>query len=357
MLLYMPTKVYSEENCVIGRARELGALGKKVMVVTGRNSAKRSGALADVLAVLEQQGVEYTIFDRVEENPSIETVMAAREIALSEKMDFFIGIGGGSPMDAAKAIALMTANPAEGEDVLYTPKPLGHLPVVCVPTTCGTGSEVTPYAILTRHALRTKKSISHKIYPELALLDAKYLKTMSRKGLVSTAVDALAHLLESWLNTNSNDLNRIYTREGLRLWGQFKNRLAADALTDGDYGLMLQASMAAGMSITHTGTSIPHAMSYPVTYELGVPHGTAVGMFLGGFAERYPDAEAVQEAMDILGFENANLFHTYLTGLLGVVEVSQEVLKTGAKLLLSDPAKLKNYPFSVTEEELLNMAN
>jgi len=357
MLLYMPTKVYSEGNCVKNHARELGALGKKAMVVTGRNSAKRSGALADVLAALEQQGVEYTIFDRVEENPSIETVMAAREIALSEKVDFFIGIGGGSPMDAAKAIALMTANPAEGEGVLYTPKPLGHFPVVCVPTTCGTGSEVTPYAILTRHALRTKKSISHKIYPELALLDAKYLKTMSRKGLVSTAVDALAHLLESWLNTNSNDLNRIYTREGLRLWGQFKNRLAADSLTDCDYGSMLHASMAAGMSITHTGTSIPHAMSYPVTYELGVPHGTAVGMFLGGFVESYPDKVQAQQAMDILGFENAGDFHSYLTALLGVVEVPESVLKTGAELLLSDPAKLKNYPFPITQAQLLTMAN
>lgn len=357
MLLYMPTKVYSEGNCVKNHARELGALGKKAMVVTGRNSAKRSGALADVLAALEQQGVEYTIFDRVEENPSIETVMAAREIALSEKVDFCIGIGGGSPMDAAKAIALMTANPQEDEGVLYTAKMLTHLPVVCIPTTCGTGSEVTPYAILTRHALRTKKSISHKIYPALALLDAKYLKTMSRKGLVSTSVDALAHLLESWLNTNTNDLNRIYTREGLRLWGQFKDRLAQDTLEEGDYARMLHASAAAGMSITHTGTSIPHAMSYPVTYELGVPHGAAVGMFLGGFVENYPDPKAVGEAMAILGFENVGVFHKYLTALLGEVEVPGKVLEAGAALLLSDPAKLKNYPFPITQEQLLTMAN
>lgn len=357
MLLYMPTKVYSEGNCVKTHAREIGVLGKKAMIVTGKNSAKSCGALADVLAALEEQKIGYVLFDRVEENPSIETVMAAREIALSEHVDFFIGIGGGSPMDASKAIALMTANPNEDESVLYTAKALCHLPVVCIPTTCGTGSEVTPYAILTRHAMRTKKSISHKIYPALALLDARYLKTMSRKSLVSTAVDALAHLLESWLNTNTNDLNRIYTREGLRLWGQFKDRLAQDCLADEDYPLMLHASMAAGMSITHTGTSIPHAMSYPVTYELGVPHGTAVGMFLGGFVEGYPDQEAAQSAMDILGFENAGVFHTYLTCLLGKVEVPESVLKTGAALLLSDPAKLKNYPFPITEEELLTIAN
>lgn len=357
MMFYMPTKVYSEENCVKNHARELGALGKKAMIVTGRHSAKKCGALEDVLAALEAQNIGYVLFDRVEENPSIETVMAARELALGEKVDFFIGIGGGSPMDAAKAIAMMTANPGEDERVLYTPKVLNHLPVVCIPTTCGTGSEVTPYAILTRHALRTKKSISHKIFPALALLDAKYLKSMSRKGIVSTAVDALAHLLESWLNTNTNDLNRIATREGLRLWGQFKDRLAADGLTEEDYDLMLRASMVAGMSITHTGTSIPHAMSYPVTYELGVPHGTAVGMFLGGFAESYPDRKQVQQAMDILGFENAGAFHSYITALLGVVEVPGSVLDAGTKLLLSDPAKLKNYPFPVTEAQIRKMAN
>jgi len=357
MMLYMPTKIYSEENCVKNHARELGALGRKAMIVTGRKSARKCGALADVLAALEEQNTGYVLFDRVEENPSIETVMTARELALGERVDFFIGIGGGSPMDAAKAIAMMTANPGEDEGVLYTPKILPHLPVACIPTTCGTGSEVTPYAILTRHALRTKKSISHKIYPALALLDAKYLKSMSRKGIVSTAVDALAHLLESWLNANTNELNRIYTREGLRLWGQFKDRLAEDILTKEDYVLMLHASMAAGMSITHTGTSIPHAMSYPVTYEQGVPHGTAVGMFLGGFAESYPHKESVQEAMDILGFENAPAFHAYINGLLGTVEVPESVLKTGTELLLSDPVKLKNYPFPVTEAELINMAN
>ena len=356
MQYYMPTKVFSERDCVKNHARELAALGKKAMIVTGRNSAQKCGVLADVLAALGSQNTEYVLFDRVEENPSIETVMAAREIALVEKVDFFIGIGGGSPMDAAKAISLMTANPTEDEGVLYTAKALDYLPVVCIPTTCGTGSEVTPYAILTRHALRTKKSISHKIYPRLALLDAKYLKSMSEKGIVSTAVDALAHLLESWLNANTNDLNRISTREGLRLWGQFKDRLAQGCLSDEDYALMLHASMAAGVSITHTGTSIPHAMSYPVTYELGVPHGTAVGMFLGGFAEKYPDQAQVQQAMDILGFENAAAFHAYITRLLGAVEVSENVLKTGAKLLLSDPAKLKNYPFTITEEELLQMA-
>lgn len=355
MQLYMPTKVYSEENCVQNHAKEVKALGTKAMIVTGRHSAQKTGALQDVLQAMGE--MPYVIFDRIEENPSIETVMEAREIAIREKADFFVGIGGGSPMDAAKAIAMMAANPGEGEDVLYTPKTLRHYPVVCVPTTCGTGSEVTPYAILTRHAHKTKKSISHKIFPSLALLDAKYLKTMSRLGLVNTCVDALAHLLESYLNTNTNDLNRIYSREGLHLWARFKDRLMADELEEVDYRDMLHASMVAGMAIAHTGTSLPHGMSYPVTYTLGIPHGRAVGMFLGGFVECFGNAKEALEAVKLLGFATTAEFHGFLTRLLGVVEVPEELLKTGAAKLLEDPGKLKNYPFPITEEELVDMAN
>ena len=357
MQLYMPTKVYSEEACVKNHAGELAALGTKAMIVTGKRSARLCGALADVTAALDGRNIPWVLFDRVEENPSIETVMQAREMALEAGADLFIGIGGGSPMDAAKAISLMCANPAETEAVFYTPKALDYYPVVCVPTTCGTGSEVTPYAILTRHALRTKKSISHKIYPALALLDAKYLQAMPRKGLVSTCVDALAHLVESYLNTNTNELNRVYSREGLLVWAGFKDALAADQVRTEHLWAMLHASMIAGMAITHTGTSLPHGMSYPVTYEKQIPHGTAVGMFLGGFVEMYADQKAAMEVARLLGFENPAALRSYITGLLGQVDVPQELLRDGAQKLLADPGKLKNYPFPVTEEELVNMAN
>ena len=356
MQLYMPTKVYSEKECVINHAKEIASLGKKAMLVTGKNSARKCGALQDVEDVLQQEKITYVIFNEIEENPSIETVMKARDFGVCEKVDFVIGIGGGSPLDAAKAIAMMIANPSLGEEVLYDSLELENLPIICVPTTCGTGSEVTPYAILTIHKQRTKKSISHRIYPNLALLDAKYLKSMSREGLVNTAVDALAHLLESFLNTNTNELNRIYSREGLSIWKEFKKRLLDDSLLEEDYVTMLHASMVAGMAITHTGTSLPHGLSYPVTYELGVPHGKAVGMFLGGFVEGYQDKEEVAKVLRLLDFDSAEAFQRYMKELLGEVTVSEELMKENIQSLLANPAKLKNYPFAITEEELMKMA-
>lgn len=352
MLFYMPTKVYSENDCVKKHAEELANIGKKAMIVTGKHSSRVNGSLRDVEDVLKQENIPYIIFDAIEENPSIESVMQAKEVGIKEGVDFVIGIGGGSPLDAAKAIALMVANPQESEDVLYEARELAYLPVICIPTTCGTGSEVTPYAILTIHKKRTKKSIKHRIYPELALLDAKYLKSMPRTGLVHTAVDALAHLLESYLNTNSNTWNRMYSSEGLRVWSEFKENLRNNQLAEEDYEKMLRASAIAGMAITHTGTSLPHGLSYCFTYELGYAHGKAVGMFLAGYVALYQDKEEVQTVLQLLGFENIEEFQMFMKELLGPIEVDEAILKISAEQIMADAAKLKNYPFDVKEEDL-----
>lgn len=353
MQLYMPTKIYSEKDCVLTHGKELCALGAKAMIVTGKTSAVKTGALADVLQALGE--MPYVIFDKIEENPSVETVLQAQKIAAEENADFFIGIGGGSAMDAAKAISLLAKNFPKGEEILYDPAVLPYYPVVCIPTTCGTGSEATPYAILTLHKKQTKKSISHRIYPALSLMDDKYLRTMPRHILVNTCVDALAHLLESYLNTNTNALNRVYSREGLMLWRSFRDRLLNGEVTDGDYKNMLHASMLAGFAITHTGTSLPHGLSYAVTYTLGIPHGRAVGIFLGGYVDSYGDAKDATEAVKLLGFETTAQFRKYMQSLLGKAEIPEDLLQTAAKMILADPGKMKNCPFPVTEEDLVGM--
>ena len=119
MFFYMPVKVYCENNCVRAHAKELASFGKKALIVTGRSSAFKNGSIADVESALSEHGVEWTIFNEVEENPSVETVMKGRDLGLSRGADFVIGIGGGSPMDAAKAIALMIRCKDAGADYLY----------------------------------------------------------------------------------------------------------------------------------------------------------------------------------------------------------------------------------------------
>ena len=101
MYFYMPAKVYCENNCVRKHAKELASFGKKALIVTGKHSAFQNGSIADVQAALDDHGVASAVFNEVEENPSVDTVMKGRDRGIAEEADFVIGIGGGSPMDAA----------------------------------------------------------------------------------------------------------------------------------------------------------------------------------------------------------------------------------------------------------------
>lgn len=361
MQIYMPTNVYSENDCVMKHRKELAALGKKALIVTGKHSSRVNGSLQDAEQALEKEQIPYIVFDKIEENPSIETVMEARKLGIEEQVDFVIGIGGGSPMDAAKAIAMMIANPKETEGVLYEKREIPALPVAEIPTTAGTGSEVTPYAILTIHARKTKQSISHKIYPRLALIDSRYLKTASKHTLIDTAVDALAHLIESYLNTNANSYNRMYSEKGLSLFAEVRDALLtckkqekapAEALDDKVFEVLMQIAATAGMAITHTGTSLPHGLSYPITYDMQVPHGKAVGIFLPGFLAHYEGKEEVQYVLDRLGFGTVEEFTSYLDGLLGRVEIPEKLWNEDVKAIMSNQAKLKNYPYKMEEKTL-----
>ena len=188
MRFYVPTDIYVEKNCVVNHARDLAALGKRAFIITGRHSAKANGSLNDVISVLEKEGIPYRIFDQVEENPSVETIVKAAETGKEFRGDFLIGIGGGSPLDAAKAIGLLMANPDKDESCLYQAQDLSHLPVAAIPTTCGTGSEATPVSVLTNHQMKVKKSIPYKIFPALALVDGKYLASAKKSLIVNTAV-------------------------------------------------------------------------------------------------------------------------------------------------------------------------
>lgn len=358
MTYYMPTRVFEESGCVAAHAAELAALGTKAMLVTGRRSAKINGSEADVVAALESRGIAHALFDEVEENPSIETILKARDVAVAEGCDFFIGIGGGSPMDAAKAIALMAKNPDKGVDFLFGGDPAAQwFPVVAVPTTCGTGSEVTGISVLTIHEQKTKGSIPYRIFPDLALLDAKYLKQAPAGVLRNTAMDALCHLSESYINSAANDFSRMCALAGLRVWSRSRAFLEdRDAVPDEEtLQNLLRASTLAGMAIAQTGTSLPHGMSYGLTYYMGIAHGRACGQFQAGYlAEADPaDADAVVKAA---GFESIADLNDFFVKSCGVVDIPEDTREAIIAQLASNEAKRKSAPFPVDADVLRRIA-
>ena len=353
MRFYLPTNVYIEKECVKNHKEELASLGKKAIIITGKHSAAANGSLADVTSVLEEYSVPYVIFNDVEENPSVETVAKAAALGVQEKVDFVIGIGGGSPLDTAKGVAVMAGNPEETMDCLYTPKKLVPLPFAAVPTTCGTGSEVTPNAVYTRHALKKKGSMSHHVNAKLALVDGKYLASASKKLIINTAVDALAHSIESRLHVKSNRYNHMLSEYAIKIWAGLIPYLKGEVEATPDiYEDLMMSSTIAGMAIAQTATSLPHAISYPMTLNYNMHHGRACGIFQAAYMEEYAanKPDDVKVILDLLGFEDTESFGRFIKDLLGPEYISEEGLEEIADIVSNDTGKLKTFPFSIDRE-------
>ena len=169
MFMYeMPTRLFFGRDCLNGAGKDLKKLGQKALIVTGRHSAKINGSQKAVTEALESAGITWVLFDQIENNPSIKTVRKATDFGKAEHVDFVIGIGGGSPMDAAKVIALLCTNDLDDKS-LFTGPYVRPLPIVTVPTTSGTGSEVTKVGVLTNPAAGTKQSVNTPlIFPVLS---------------------------------------------------------------------------------------------------------------------------------------------------------------------------------------------
>lgn len=357
MFFYMPVQVFSERNCIAAHGKELAALGKKALIVTGKSSAEKNGSLADVRDALAAEGCGFVHFNGVEENPSVETVMQARDLGVNENVDFVIGIGGGSPMDAAKAIAVMIREKDKDASLLFdasvTPS---HLPIALIPTTCGTGSEVTGISVLTRHDLHTKVSMVHKVFADLALIDGKYMKDMPAHIFAETTMDAFAHLTESFVNAKASDLSRMCVDAGLKLWLRSKDVILGKRQADEkDYLNMLNASAMAGMSIALTGTALPHGLSYALTYNTRMPHGKACGYFLPAYLEEAKDADR-DYILETAHFSSTDDLALYYDTTCGRDKVDVSVLELSVEDLLKNPAKMASAPFATNETVLRRIA-
>ena len=346
MIFFMPAKVIYEPDCVVSHSRDLAALGSHALIVTGHNSSQKNGSLADVITALERHGVKYTVFSETEENPSVETIMKARDTGLSCGADFVMGVGGGSALDASKAVAVMMKNPESSWELMYdssaSPQ---HLPLAAVPTTCGTGSEVTGVSVLTRHELKTKMSMVHKVFPDIALCDGKYLLTAPKQLIANTAVDALSHMIESYINSAASPFSRMCADSGLKLWKNCKAFLAGDMPLDiNTANDLLTASTFGGMAIALTGTTLPHALSYTLTYEGGIPHGAAVGAFQRGYL-RNADRSDREHILSLTGFADTYELGQFIAD-ISPVNVPQELLEKAGEILLGNPKKLASCPYN-----------
>ncbi len=286
----MPARIICGRECVRKNQELFKTLGKKAVIVTGASSAVKSGALADAAAALTDCGIEFFIYDKITENPYTASCFECAEKARGSGADFVIGIGGGSPMDAAKAVSVYLNNPefSGPSDIFEKSRGAVRYPVALIGITAGTGSEVTAVSVLTDSRDGRKKSVrGADCFAALSFCDYGYTCSLPTGITVSTALDAFAHATESYFASTSNYLSEVYAREALSLVvPELKKLRDGTAPDDNAREKLYTASLFAGLAINITGTCFPHTMGYTLTEIYHIPHGRACTAFAGAFLER-----------------------------------------------------------------------
>lgn len=350
----IPTAIYFEKHCIENQSEVLASIGEKAMIVTGKYSAKACGALIDVINALVKHSKEYIIFDEIENNPSVETVERASQIAKLNKVDYIIGIGGGSPIDAAKAIAVLTANPEMGGIDLFQNTFTKVLPIVGIPTTAGTGSEVTPYSVLVRQDMQTKMSFGTvKTFPSYAFLDARYTISLSSSATINTAVDALTHVMEGYLANRSTSITDALALEALGVFRRSIEALVKNDLSLEDRENLMYISLLGGMIIAQTGVTLAHGMGYCYTFFKDIPHGKANGLIMKEYLKYLYEVSSnkMEQLLKVLEYSNVNQLIDLFTELLGnAPQLTKEDVTRYTELTKLQKGSINNTPGLVDEK-------
>ena len=282
MNFYMPTRLHAGEYCILSHAEELHGLGASCLLVTGASSAKASGALDDVTHALDAQGIAYEVWDGAAENPPVASCAEAGRKAAECGAEFICGIGGGSPLDAAKAVAVFAANPELDEDAFYAKAwERNPLPIALVGTTSGTGSEVTKVSVLTDSHDRKHSIHDDRLYARVAFGDSRYTASCPRSVALSCGVDVLAHAIEGYFSHKADDIARGLSVQAIRqAYGPLNELSSGKTLAPEQLEQLYNASILAGLTINTTSTCFPHNVGYYLTENFHIPHGFACAIFL-----------------------------------------------------------------------------
>jgi alcohol dehydrogenase class IV len=299
------TRLRFQSGGIQALGEEVKALGiKKVLLVTDPG-IKNSGLIEKATKSLEKEKIPYTVFAEVEANPSLQVVENGLSLLQRNACDGMAAVGGGSSMDTAKAIGILATHPAplfqyEGGNKLTKPIP----PLIAVPTTAGTGSEVTGASVITDKTRKYKAGIrSPYLIPSVAILDAELLLTLPPPILAATGMDAYTHAYETFVSQLTNPVSQALAFDSMRLINRNLRRLYANPENLESAEAMMLASTMAGIAFYNGRVGMIHAMAHPMGGHFDVPHGVANAILLP-FCMEYtriavPDLfSRIAEAMD-----------------------------------------------------------
>ncbi|OIP89013.1 MAG: alcohol dehydrogenase [Syntrophobacterales bacterium CG_4_8_14_3_um_filter_58_8] len=326
--------------------------------------------------LLDQAKIGFVLYDKAVPEPPLELADEGAKLAIRKRCDGVVGIGGGSAMDLAKAIAVLAANKGKAEDYLGLNKVPGPgLPKIMVPTTAGTGSEVTFTAVFIRKKLKKKEGMnSPYLYPELALLDPELTLTLPPHPTAATGVDALCHAIESYTSINASPMSELLSLEAIRLISDNLRTAVHDGTNLEAREAMLLGSLYAGLGLANAGVTAVHSLSYPLGGKYGISHGLAntimlprvMAFNLSGAQEKFVDiAEIMGEIVDDLPLreaaclaveavealiEDCGIFTT-----LEELEIPEADFPELAKVAMTVARPLANNPCKMTPEEMVEI--
>lgn len=297
----------------------------EVLFVTSRGMCGRGTARA---VMAQWSGPRFHLFDNVLPNPDIRELDSAALLLADAPFDAILALGGGSVLDTAKVLSVLLANRGSFTlaDHFHHGLPFPQkacLPLLAIPTTSGTGSEVTPFATVWDAAHKKKYSLSSpRMYPELAILDPSLTSDLPWEVTVPTGLDALCQGMESIWNRNATPLTMGIAETAVRLAWQCLER-GREILKHPELrAQLMEASLLAGMAISQTRTALCHSISYPITARFGVPHGLACGIWMPqvlSFNAPADDGRLARLAL-LLGFASMPDFRKGLEQLLEKLE-------------------------------------
>lgn len=279
---FLKTRVTLANGAFAATGSETATLGRTALVVTGRSAMRRAGVTDNLLRQLEAAGVRPVLFEQVPPNPTTDDVDAGVALALRENAEVVLGLGGGSAMDAAKAIAAVAKSGRRTVDYFRDlPREPAGLPIVAVPTTSGTGAEVTPVVVLTDPAERRKFGATSTAFgAAVALVDPELTLSMPPEVTASSGMDALAHAVESYLSKNADPFSELFAVEATTLAFRHLKAACADGADRDARTGMAVASVMAGITLAQAGVIHAHGLGMAIGGQFGTDHGTTVGLLL-----------------------------------------------------------------------------
>lgn len=272
--------------CGVGTISQLPEMlekngSKKVLVISDKG-LESLGVVKKITDVVVASGLDYALFVDVEANPSVDTVEAAKEAYLASGATSIVALGGGSPMDVAKAVGVVAKYPGSICDYEGAHKVPGSIiPIIAIPTTAGTGSEVTAFSVITDHSRNYKLTVfSYELLPKYAILDPDMIMSVPPSIAASCGIDALIHALESYLSLGASPFSDAMAEKAMELIGGNIRKFVANRKDEEAACAMMTGSMFAGIAFAWARLGNVHAMSHPVSAFFNVPHGVANSILL-----------------------------------------------------------------------------